>query len=220
MVLASAALVPLPLLLLALGGGGGGGVGGGGGWVWEAARKWAAALLPFDGWVSDAAAAVAAAMPAGARDRVLLPGVYAAIGFASFAPHVLNGLAARELAPPGVSASAGGFTKALGQAGGALAGLPLGRFAAARGWPAVLLLLAAAAAASTAAAVPLWGATAWQPGGAGTAAAAGDGPARKARALDSASLSATSLRSPRRSRSRSTATAGERGVRRRAARAT
>eukprot|EP00466_Bigelowiella_natans_P006091 jgi/Bigna1/80906/fgenesh1_pg.75_\ len=50
--------------------------------------------------------------------------LYWLIGFFSFAPHVLIGLFARELAPANAS-TAGGFVKAVGQMGGAFAGAPL-----------------------------------------------------------------------------------------------
>eukprot|EP00467_Chlorarachnion_reptans_P012653 CAMPEP_0114525640 /NCGR_PEP_ID=MMETSP0109-20121206/22545_1 /TAXON_ID=29199 /ORGANISM="Chlorarachnion reptans, Strain CCCM449" /LENGTH=411 /DNA_ID=CAMNT_0001707261 /DNA_START=108 /DNA_END=1340 /DNA_ORIENTATION=+ len=53
-------------------------------------------------------------------------GLYALIGFCSFAPHVLIGLFARELAPKYAS-TAGGFVKALGQLGGSFAGAPLSK---------------------------------------------------------------------------------------------
>jgi len=46
--------------------------------------------------------------------------VYFLIGLAAFPPHVLNGLASRELARPDAVSSASGFTKGLGQVGAAL----------------------------------------------------------------------------------------------------
>jgi len=87
------------------------------------------------------------------------PVLYGALGVTAFAPHVLNGLAAREVAPVGTTATAGGFAKSLGQLGGALAGWP---FVAAcnmagvnnvtfRWW-----VLTAACLAAIATAVPLW----------------------------------------------------------------
>jgi sugar phosphate permease len=51
--------------------------------------------------------------------------LYFALGALSFVPHMLIGLDARESAPPGAAETAGGFVKAIGQVGGALAGAPL-----------------------------------------------------------------------------------------------
>jgi sugar phosphate permease len=82
--------------------------------------------------------------------------VYAALGFCAFGPHVLNGLAAREYAPRAVQASAGGFSKALGQLGGTVAGYPLGLLFHSLGWRAAAAALAAAGLASGLCALPLW----------------------------------------------------------------
>eukprot|EP00468_Gymnochlora_sp_CCMP2014_P015360 CAMPEP_0167769064 /NCGR_PEP_ID=MMETSP0110_2-20121227/17074_1 /TAXON_ID=629695 /ORGANISM="Gymnochlora sp., Strain CCMP2014" /LENGTH=69 /DNA_ID=CAMNT_0007657925 /DNA_START=366 /DNA_END=572 /DNA_ORIENTATION=+ len=60
-------------------------------------------------------------------------GLYAMIGFCTFAPHVLLGLFARELAPTFAS-TAGGFVKAIGQVGGAAAGAPLSMVVERYGW--------------------------------------------------------------------------------------
>ena len=81
---------------------------------------------------------------------------YFALGFCAFGPHVLNGLAARELAPHGVQATAGGFSKALGQLGGTLAGYPLGILLDRLGWHAVAVALSAAGLAAGLCALPLW----------------------------------------------------------------
>ena len=112
-------------------------------------------------------AAAAAALEGGWRGAhapspAAVRALFACLGAALHAPHVLNGLAAGEAVPPAAAASAAALAKALGQAGGALAGLPLGALAGSAGWPAALRALAAAAALSAALAAATWGDTAWE----------------------------------------------------------
>merc|ERR1712232_395590 len=62
---------------------------------------------------------------------------YFLIGFFAFPPHMLCGLAARELAPnQKVTATAAGIVKLAGQFGGACAGSPLGLLLSHFGWSA------------------------------------------------------------------------------------
>ncbi len=56
------------------------------------------------------------------------------IGFSSLAPHVLIGLAARELVPASQSSTAGGLVTMVSRTGGALAGAPIGFLADKYGW--------------------------------------------------------------------------------------
>lgn len=139
----------------------------------------ACALLAGGGDAAVASAGAAgpllrAAHAVGARvimhAAVALPALYCGIGALAFATHVLNGLATRELAPPGAGSTAGGLVKCVAQTGAACAGYPIGlAVAAAGGWPPVLLGLAAAAVLSAVAVLPLWG---WGSAtGAGSAAA-------------------------------------------------
>jgi MFS transporter, OPA family, sugar phosphate sensor protein UhpC len=91
-----------------------------------------------------------------AHATILLTGLYAAVGFLAFAPHVLNGLMTRELAPDGAGATAAGFSKSVGQVGAACAGYPVGLAAVRFGWPLVILALALAALLSCLSVVHLW----------------------------------------------------------------
>ena len=83
-------------------------------------------------------------------------GLYFALGLAAFPPHVLNGLMSRELAPPAIQSSAGGWTKCWGQAGASLADWWVPALVASLGWERVAQGMAAAAAVSALAMVPLW----------------------------------------------------------------
>lgn len=83
-----------------------------------------------------------------------------AVGLFSFPVHVLLGLAARELVPRGISGTAGGMVKAMGQVGSVLAGYALAKLVQGVGWMWVGTLLVACAAASAMVLVPLWHATA------------------------------------------------------------
>jgi hypothetical protein len=94
---------------------------------------------------------------------ILVMLIYGLIGVFSFAPHVLNGLAAREYSAPAIQSSAGGFTKALGQVGGAMAGYPLGQMVAKSGWGAFIAVLSASALVSAMFALPLWDTEPWVP---------------------------------------------------------
>jgi sugar phosphate permease len=87
------------------------------------------------------------------------PVLYGALGITAFAPHVLNGLAAREVAPAGTTATAGGFAKSLGQLGGALAGWPFVAACNAVGATSTTFrwwVLTVACCAAIATAAPLW----------------------------------------------------------------
>lgn len=99
-------------------------------------------------------------LPLSLSRESIAAGAYLLLGLASFGPHVLNGLATRELADPRVQASAGGFSKALGQLGGTAAGYPLGLLLDSHGWRAVVGVLAAAGVGAGLCALPLWNATA------------------------------------------------------------
>ena len=146
------------------------------------------APAPAGGAGGDAEEGAAAARVA------LVSALYCGLGLFAFPPHVMNGLASRELAPPALLSTAGGFTKALGQLGSALTdlyiarlvaglaagageGLGVGAGAAAgagagAGWPQALRLLALLSAVSGALCLPLWGAVAAAAAGPAAAAAA------------------------------------------------
>lgn len=63
--------------------------------------------------------------------------VYFVLGVTTFTPHVLLGLAAREMAGPSAISTAGGFVKGLGQLGSAVAGSPLAIVQQQYGWSGV-----------------------------------------------------------------------------------
>jgi sugar phosphate permease len=105
---------------------------------------------------SEGAGAPPSSPPPSAAAAAAVAAAYAALGFFAFGPHVLNGLAAREYAPRAVQASAGGFSKALGQLGGTAAGYPLGLLLDRLGWRAAAAALAAAGLAAALCAAPLW----------------------------------------------------------------
>ena len=86
-----------------------------------------------------------------------IQGCYFYIGFCAFPVHVLLGLFSREVVPPSVGSSAGGFVKCIAQAGGAFAGLPLGALQQRAGWDGVLCVLAGMGILSGCCALPLWG---------------------------------------------------------------
>ena len=92
-----------------------------------------------------------------ATSQTVLQATYAYIGFCAFPVHVLLGLFSREVVPPGVGSSAGGFVKCIAQVGGAFAGLPLGYLQQSSGWDGVLAVLAAMGIVSGIAAAQLWG---------------------------------------------------------------
>lgn len=93
------------------------------------------------------------------------------IGLFSFPVHVLLGLAARELVPAGISATAGGLVKAMGQVGSVLAGYALAQVVQQLGWRWVGFTFVGSAAASAAVLMPLWNATAVDDAQAGAGAA-------------------------------------------------
>jgi len=88
---------------------------------------------------------------------LLIQACYFYIGFCAFPVHVLLGLFSREVVPPSVGSSAGGFVKCIAQAGGAFAGLPLGALQQRAGWDGVLCVLAGMGILSGCCALPLWG---------------------------------------------------------------
>jgi len=85
---------------------------------------------------------------------------YLWMGICAFPVHVLLGLFSREVVPPLVSSSAGGFVKMIAQIGGACAGYPLGVLQQKLGWEGVFYCLAIVALIAAAAAAPLWSTTA------------------------------------------------------------
>jgi len=91
---------------------------------------------------------------------LLVQACYLCLGFFAFPVHVLLGLFSREVVPPGVSTSAGGFVKCIAQVGGAFAGYPLGLLQQHVGWGGVVSVLAMVSLASSLAALPLWSTTA------------------------------------------------------------
>jgi OPA family sugar phosphate sensor protein UhpC-like MFS transporter len=95
--------------------------------------------------------------------ETMVPLIYCLFGFTSFAPHVLNGLASREFTAPNVQSSAGGFAKALGQLGGAMAGAPLGFAIDNYGFSTMIVGLSFLCVASGVLAIPLWNTRAWTP---------------------------------------------------------
>jgi len=95
-----------------------------------------------------------------ARSPLLIQGIYLWLGTCAFPVHVLLGLFSREVVPPSVSSSAGGFVKMIAQVGGASAGYPLGLLQQHLGWAGVFTALAFVALAAAAAAAPLWMTTA------------------------------------------------------------
>jgi sugar phosphate permease len=99
---------------------------------------------------------LAALAGGGSGREACVVATYFLAGLLAFGPHVLNGLASREYADRRVQASAGGFTKALGQLGGTAAGYPLGLLLHSHGWRAVVWVLAAVGFAAGLLALPLW----------------------------------------------------------------
>jgi len=78
------------------------------------------------------------------------------LGFSSFAPHVLIGLAARELVPPHQSSTAGGLVTMVSRAGGVFAAAPLATLQKQYQWSGVLTLLVASSVFGGLATTPLW----------------------------------------------------------------
>jgi len=85
---------------------------------------------------------------------------YLWLGLCAFPVHVLLGLFSREVVPPSVSTTAGGFVKMIAQIGGASAGYPLGMLQQRFGWEGVFSFLAFIALAAALAGLPLWSTTA------------------------------------------------------------
>lgn len=90
----------------------------------------------------------------------LVQACYFCMGVCAFPIHTLLGLFSREVVPPAVSSSAGGFVKMIAQVGGASAGYPLGMLQQRLGWEGVYSCLAIVALLAAAAAAPLWTTTA------------------------------------------------------------
>jgi hypothetical protein len=88
-------------------------------------------------------------------DPVVVYACVACVGAFAFAPHMLFGLAAREVVPSNVASTAGGFVKAIGQLGGAVAGAPFGALLQGPGWWAGHALLVASGVASAVSVMPL-----------------------------------------------------------------
>lgn len=86
---------------------------------------------------------------------------YGVLGFTLFAPHMLNGLASREWSDPRMQSTAGGFSKALGQLGGTVAGYPLGLLIDTHGWSYVMTVLSMLCLASAMIMLPLWNTEVW-----------------------------------------------------------
>eukprot|EP00039_Didymoeca_costata_P017670 m.328772 g.328772 ORF g.328772 m.328772 type:complete len:448 (-) comp16566_c0_seq6:4150-5493(-) len=84
------------------------------------------------------------------------------VGFCSFAPHVLIGLAARELTDPRYNSTAGGFVSFSSKLGSSLAGAPLGHFVHNNGWGAAFSLVSALGVGGSIAVFPLWSRTAFK----------------------------------------------------------
>jgi len=95
-----------------------------------------------------------------ATSPLLVQLTYLWMGVCAFPVHVLLGLFSREVVPPAVSSSAGGFVKMIAQIGGASAGYPLGMLQQKLGWEGVYMCLAIVALGAASAAAPLWNTTA------------------------------------------------------------
>jgi [ribosomal protein S5]-alanine N-acetyltransferase len=81
---------------------------------------------------------------------------YFFLGFFSFAPHVLIGLAAREWTPENLRSTAGGFVKGLSCLGAAIAGSPMGALIEANGWHVSLYIISLAVVFGGFVLLPLW----------------------------------------------------------------
>lgn len=86
--------------------------------------------------------------------------VYLLLGLAAFPSHVLNGLMSRELAPPAMQSTAGGWTKCWGQLGASLADYFVPLLVASWGWGGVTQAMTLAAALAALSVLPLWWAVA------------------------------------------------------------
>ena len=95
-----------------------------------------------------------------AQDEPVIQALYLWLGFCAFPVHVLLGLFSREVVPPAVSSTAGGFVKMIAQVGGASAGYPLGLMQQRWGWEGVFAFLALVATLAASASAPLWRTTA------------------------------------------------------------
>lgn len=94
-------------------------------------------------------------------ERPVLTALYFVFGFASFGPHMLVGLTAREVFPQ-AQATAGSFTKSIAQVGGTMAGYPLS-LVSAYGWTYVSVAWAASAVLGALAFYPLLAEPAFSP---------------------------------------------------------
>jgi OPA family sugar phosphate sensor protein UhpC-like MFS transporter len=94
--------------------------------------------------------------PLGLGKMATLQLLYFAIGFFSFPPHSLIGLASREISPPEMRSTAGCLAKAIGQLGAAAAGWPLQQLAQTYGWASVSYFNAICGVAAAVAFIPMW----------------------------------------------------------------
>jgi sugar phosphate permease len=90
-----------------------------------------------------------------AMGPVTLHLVAGSIAATAFVPHLLLGLAAREMVPEEVSNTAGGFVRSFGQLGGACAGFPFGWLLDNHGWGSALIVVVVCSAISAVALLPL-----------------------------------------------------------------
>lgn len=90
--------------------------------------------------------------------------IFFALGCCFTSPHVLIGLAARELVPPHISSSAGGFVSAISKVGSMVAGYPIGKVTDVYGSDGALKFMAITTLAGGLATLSLWNA---RPHGAG-----------------------------------------------------
>jgi sugar phosphate permease len=88
--------------------------------------------------------------------------IFFLLGCCFTTPHVLIGLAARELTPPHAASSAGGFVAAMSKLGSASAGAPVGRLMDEHGTDGALALLAATSLMGGAATLTLWNARTYE----------------------------------------------------------
>ena len=91
----------------------------------------------------------------GNPEQLLYPSFFM-LGFSAMGPHVLIGLAARELVPPSQSSTAGGLVTMVSRVGGVCAAAPLAKYQKVHGWDGVLTLIIRCAVIGGLATIPLW----------------------------------------------------------------
>jgi OPA family sugar phosphate sensor protein UhpC-like MFS transporter len=94
--------------------------------------------------------------PLGLGKMATLQLLYFAIGFMSFPPHSLIGLASREISPVEMRSTAGCLAKAIGQLGASAAGWPLQQLAVTHGWGSVSYINGFCGVAAAVAFIPMW----------------------------------------------------------------